>query len=120
MVAKLRGPGMIRAALGTALGVAVSYVISFLIGLGAFDYWFHYASGRPTHPEDHSNHGAYSWRDYFKVNTDHKVIGIQYLVTTFVFFLIGGMLAEAFRAQLASPDNAYFTQDTYNGLISTH
>ena len=29
------------------------------------------------------------------------MIGIQYLVTTFVFFLIGGMLAEAFRAQLA-------------------
>ena len=25
------------------------------------------------------NHGAYSWRDYFKVNTDHKVIGIQYI-----------------------------------------
>ena len=54
-------------------------------------------------PEGHADHGAYSWRDYFKVNTDHKVIGIQYLVTTFVFFLIGGMLAEAFRAQLASP-----------------
>ena len=71
-------------------------------------------------PEGHADHGAYSWRDYFKVNTDHKVIGIQYLVTTFVFFLIGGMLAEAFRAQLASPDNQYFTGDTYNGLISTH
>ena len=60
-------------------------------------------------PEGHADHGAYSWRDYFKVNTDHKVIGIQYLVTTFVFFLIGGMLAEAFRAQLASPSNTYFT-----------
>ncbi|MDX6619583.1 MAG: hypothetical protein QOK36_1969 [Gaiellales bacterium] len=30
-------------------------------------------------PEGHADHGAYSWRDYFKVNTDHKVIGIQYL-----------------------------------------
>jgi hypothetical protein len=30
-------------------------------------------------PERHADHGAYSWRDYFKVNTDHKVIGIQYL-----------------------------------------
>ena len=48
------------------------------------------------------------------------MIGIQYLVTTFVFFLIGGMLAEAFRAQLASPTNTYFTGDAYNGLISTH
>ena len=25
------------------------------------------------------------WRDYFTFNTDHKVIGIQYLVTTFIF-----------------------------------
>ena len=48
------------------------------------------------------------------------MIGIQYLVTTFVFFLIGGLLAEAFRAQLADPANTYFTGDAYNGLISTH
>ncbi|MEI7559781.1 MAG: cytochrome c oxidase subunit I, partial [Actinomycetes bacterium] len=48
----------------------------FLVGLGAFDYWFYWASGKDTRPEDHASHGAHSWRDYFKVNTDHKVIGI--------------------------------------------
>ena len=32
----------------------------FLVGLGAFDYWFYWASGRPTRPEDHSSHGAHS------------------------------------------------------------
>src|SRR5215211_6206382 len=37
----------------------------FLVGLGAFDYWFYWAAGRPTRPEDHSSHGAHSWRDYF-------------------------------------------------------
>ena len=36
-----------------------------------------------------------SWKDYFKVNTDHKVIGIQYLVTTFFFFTIGGLHGDA-------------------------
>ena len=30
----------------------------FLVGLGAFDYWFYWAAGRPTRPEDHSSHGA--------------------------------------------------------------
>src|SRR5215217_1480941 len=55
----------------------------FLVGLGAFDYWFYWAAGRPTRPEDHSGHGASSWRDYFRINTDHKVIGIQYVVTSF-------------------------------------
>src|SRR3954470_3016394 len=63
----------------------------FLVGLGAFDYWFYWASGKPTRPEDHSGHGARSWRDYFRVNTDHKVIGIQYVVTSFFFMLVGGL-----------------------------
>ncbi|MDX6599664.1 MAG: cytochrome c oxidase subunit, partial [Gaiellales bacterium] len=76
--------------------------LGFIAGIGCFDYWAKYIVGSKL-PEGHADHGAYGWRDYFKVNTDHKVIGIQYLVTTFVFFLIGGMLAEAFRAQLASP-----------------
>src|SRR5690349_17954036 len=74
----------------------------FLVGLGAFDYWFYWASGRPTRPEDHSGHGATSWHDYFRVNTDHKVIGIQYVVTSFFFMLIGGLLAMLVRAELAA------------------
>ena len=32
--------------------------IGFLVGLGGFDYWYRYASGAPTAPEDHSGHGA--------------------------------------------------------------
>jgi cytochrome c oxidase subunit I len=75
----------------------------FLVGLGVFDYWFYWASGRPTRPEDHSSHGARSWKDYFRVNTDHKVIGIQYVVTSFFFMLVGGMLAMLVRAELAAP-----------------
>ncbi len=75
----------------------------FLVGLGAFDYWFYWVSGRPTRPESHANHGAYSWKDYFKVNTDHKVIGVQYVVTSFFFLLVGGMIAMLMRIQLAQP-----------------
>jgi hypothetical protein len=60
------GPG-IRAWLGwnpvfqdqvwaTCLMVCVP--IGFLAGIGTFDYWAHYALGKPTRPEDHSSHGA--------------------------------------------------------------
>jgi cytochrome c oxidase subunit 1 len=98
----------------------VSFPIGFLIGLGAFDYWFYYATGKPTRPEDHSGHGARSWRDYFRPNTDHKVIGIQYLVTTMVFFVIGGFLALLFRSELAEPGTQYFNPQTFNVLISNH
>jgi cytochrome c oxidase subunit I len=94
--------------------------ILFLIGIGGLDYWFYWASGRPTRPEDHSGHGAYSWRDYFRINTDHKVIGIQYTVTSFFFLLVGGMMAMLMRAELAQPGAQFVSAATYNGLFSVH
>ncbi len=92
----------------------------FLVGIGAFDYWGYYISGRPTRPEDHSSHGAHSWRDYFRVNTDHKVIGIQYVVTSFFFMLVGGLLAMIVRAELAAPGQQFVDSNAYNGLFSVH
>src|SRR4051812_9765714 len=92
----------------------------WLVGLGAFDYWFYWAAGKPTRPEDHSGHGAYSWRDYFRPNTDHKVIGIQYTVHSFVYLLIGGMFAMLMRAELAQPGMQFVNPDVFNGLFSVH
>src|SRR3954463_14833421 len=92
----------------------------FLYGLGAFDYWFYWASGKPTLPEDHSSHGATSWRDYFRVNTDHKVIGVQYVVTSFFFLFVGGLIAMLIRAELAQPGLQFVDSSTYNGLFSVH
>jgi cytochrome c oxidase subunit I len=104
--------------------VTVSFLtaapIGFLAGLGAFDYWVKWAIGSPTEPEDHSGHGARSWRDYFRVNTDHKVIGIQYVTTTIFFFLAGGLLAMLVRAELAQPGMQFFDPQAYNGLFSVH
>ncbi|MFZ0342314.1 MAG: cytochrome c oxidase subunit I, partial [Gaiellaceae bacterium] len=102
------------------IAALVAAPIGFLAGIGAFDYWVYYALGYPTRAEDHSGHGAKSWRDYFRVNTDHKVIGVQYLVTTMFFFLAGGMLAMLIRAELAKPGIQYVDQQTYNGLFSVH
>jgi len=94
--------------------------LGFLSGLGAFDYWAYYALGYPTRAEDHSSHGAYSWRDYFRVNTDHKVIGIQYVTTTIFFFLAGGLMAMLVRAELARPATDFFDTQTYNELFTVH
>ena len=99
---------------------AITGPLGFLAGLGAFDYWLRWARGASTAPEDHSDHGAASWRDYFAFNTDHKVIGIQYIVTTFVFFFIGGVLAMLIRAELAQPGTQIIDAQGYNGLFSTH
>ena len=46
-----------------------------------------------------------NWRKYFSFSTDHKVIGIQYLVTSFVFYMIGGALAELVRTMKHCREN---------------
>jgi cytochrome c oxidase subunit I len=94
--------------------------IGYLAGIGCFDYWLYYISGRPTREEDHSGHGAHNWRDYFRVNTDHKVIGVQYVTTTIFFFVVGGLLAMIFRAELARPGMQFVDPQTFNGLVSVH
>jgi cytochrome c oxidase subunit 1 len=94
--------------------------IGFLAGLGAFDYWVYYGLGGETRPEDHSSHGARSWKDYFRVNTDHKVIGVQYLSTTFAFFVIGGLAAMIVRAELAKPGMQVTDNQGFNGLFTVH
>ncbi|MGD9696467.1 MAG: cytochrome c oxidase subunit I [Thermoleophilia bacterium] len=103
--------------IAVAAGIAS---ITFLIGIGCFDYWWRWMTGRHVDAEDHSMHGAYSWRDYFKVNTDHKVIGIQYLAAIFFFFAIGGLFALAIRAELASPGETVGDGQTFNGIFSVH
>ena len=104
----------------TVVATLTAAPIGFLAGLGCFDYWTRYALGAPTVPEDHSSHGGKTWQDYFRPNTDHKVIGVQYLVTTIVFFVIGGMLAMLFRAELARPGMQFVDNQTFNGLVSVH
>src|SRR6266516_4325052 len=147
--AKLRAPGWYRALLSLVIGFGVgmgidvairalygwhpliktdaittveliTVPIAFLIGIGCFDYWFRWASGAPTVPEDHSGHGAYSWKDYFRVNTDHKVIGLQYICTTFFFFVAAGLMAMLMRAELAAPGLQFVSPNTFNGLFSVH
>src|SRR5437773_5999450 len=104
----------------TVVAILVTAPIGFLAGIGAFDYWLYYMSGRPTRPEDHSGHGAYSWKDYFRINTDHKVIGVQYVCTTFFLFTVGGLAAMVFREELARPGMQYVDTQTFNGLVSVH
>ncbi len=52
--------------------------------------------------------------------TDHKKIGILYLVTTFVFFFIGGLEALLIRWQLATPDSKILSPGLYNEIFTLH
>jgi cytochrome c oxidase subunit 1 len=59
------------------------------------------------------------WRSWV-LTTDHKRIGIMYLVTTFVFFILGGVEALLIRLQLGTPDNTLLSPETYNQLFTMH
>src|SRR5919202_4695428 len=120
MTARLRQPGLPRGGWAFLVGICFAAGLDVLVGLGAFDYWFYWAAGKPTGAEDHSSHGAHSWKDYFRINTDHKVIGIQYVVTSFFFMFVGGLLAMLVRAELAAPGMQFVNPNTYNGLFSVH
>ena len=56
----------------------------------------------------------------FLKDTNHKEIGIRYIVTAFVFFTCAGILAMLMRIQLAFPENRFLGPDLYNQFFSTH
>ncbi|MEB3228291.1 MAG: cytochrome c oxidase subunit I [Synechocystis sp.] len=67
-----------------------------------------------------ANHPQRKWTDYFTFCVDHKVIGIQYLVSSFVFFFVGGAFAEVMRTELATPNPDVVPPEMYNQLMTLH
>ncbi|MGA8458264.1 MAG: cytochrome c oxidase subunit I [Streptosporangiaceae bacterium] len=53
-------------------------------------------------------------------STDHKIIGHLYLITSFGFFVAGGIMAMIMRAQLMAPDNHLVSDQVYNELFTMH
>jgi heme/copper-type cytochrome/quinol oxidase subunit 1 len=56
----------------------------------------------------------------FFSTVDHKRIGIRYIVTAFVFLVLGGLEALVMRLQLAGPNLTLLTPEQYDQLFSTH
>src|SRR6204780_1998895 len=78
-----------------------------------------YAAPAPqvsSHRVEPRESGLTSWI----TTTDHKRIGIMYMVTTFVFFCLGGTEALMIRLQLGAPNNTLVTPEIYNQLFTMH
>jgi cytochrome c oxidase subunit I len=73
------------------------------------------APAAPSPPPRH-NVGILGWL----TTTDHKVIGLSYMVTGLLFFLAGGVLALVMRTQLAQPDQNLVSPETYNEFFTMH
>ena len=53
--------------------------------------------------------------------TDHKTIGFMYLIASFVFFCLGGVMALIIRAELFEPGMQFLqTKEQYNQLFTMH
>jgi cytochrome c oxidase subunit 1 len=52
--------------------------------------------------------------------TDHKTIGLMYLVTTFLYFFAGGFMALLMRAELGRPGLQFLSPEQYNQLLTMH
>jgi cytochrome c oxidase subunit 1 len=94
--------------------------ILFLLFAGVLSDWLRWGGGKKTPlrhgPPEHKP----AWTRYFSVDTNHKVIGIQYTVTGILVLLIGGLFAIIFRIELSYPGMQFLSEDQYNTLFSAH
>jgi cytochrome c oxidase subunit I len=60
--------------------------------------------------------GLWGWL----TSTNHKDIGLRFVVTAFIFFLLAGVLALLMRTQLVIPNNTLLSPDVYNQFFTTH
>lgn len=99
------------------VGGALVGVIAFMYGVGALTDWLKWANGEET-PEHHDEGG--DWRRYFGVSLDHKVIGIQYGVTSIALLVTAGTFALTFRTELASSGIQFLSPGLFNTLMGLH
>ena len=94
---------------GYALGL-----VGWLFGVGVWERWGREWLGLST------KESPTGWQRYFAFSTDHKVIGVQYLVTFLLLFLVAGLFAVLIRIQLLEPVNPVLSEDAYNRVMSLH
>src|SRR6266545_3582954 len=70
-------------------------------------------TGRAPEPQRH-------WLVQWLTTTDHKRIGVLYLLNSFAFFFVAGLFALLMRTELAEPGRQLVTTNGYNQLFTLH
>jgi cytochrome c oxidase subunit 1 len=104
--------------------------ITFMFGNGVLSDWIKWAKGEETPVVPETDPSLTGWRKYLSVSYNHKVIGIQYGVTSLLMFSLAGLFALTFRTELAAPGLQFMKQDAnilgmnglafYNTVMSLH
>ena len=74
----------------------------------------------PTRPQPTGNErkGSRAWE--MLITTDHKQLGIYYIIMSFSFFFLGGLMALLIRAELFSPGLQFLSNEQFNQLFTMH
>ena len=91
-------------------------VVGWLAGIGALNYPLAKMIGRTGGKED----DVEGFSKYFRYSTNHKTVGIQYIVGVLLFMFTGGLLAMAIRTELLNPTTHVFSPGTYIAIVSEH
>ncbi|MDE3085228.1 MAG: cytochrome c oxidase subunit I [Acidobacteriota bacterium] len=75
---------------------------------------------RPVVHHEPEHHGGPTGILKWMTSTDHKVIGMNYIVTSLVMFFFAGIMALVVRAQLTSPSGAVVSPQQFNELFTMH
>ena len=92
-------------------------VAGFLFGLGFASYPIQRLLGKPPSLREKETAGP---GRYFGLCTDHKVVGLQYLIGIGVFIFIGGLNAMLIRFELLSPTHQTWNANNYLTLVGLH
>ena len=90
-------------------------LIGWLMGVGMWGAWGREWFGLRTYWRK-----APGWQRYFTFSPDHKVIGLQYLVTFIIVFLLAGLGAMLMRWELMESGMQLFNHDQYNAVMGLH
>jgi len=90
-------------------------VVGWLFGIGLGNTWLREWFGLPAKPDQSTG-----WRRYLRFNTDHKVIGVQYMVVFIAVLVLGGISAMLMRIELIRPGETIMSPERYNQVMSMH
>jgi cytochrome c oxidase subunit 1 len=73
----------------------------------------------PADEHRHAEHGPTGILKWL-TSTDHKVIGLSYMITSLVMFYLAGIMALLIRIQLTTPHSTLLSFNQYNELFTMH
>jgi len=73
-----------------------------------------------VHPSSRIHPAPQGFISKYVFSLDHKVIAVQYFITSGLFFVLAGLLAELLRVQLTQPHNTFLDSATFNEAFTVH